>query len=46
MQSFNPGEAGKITRIECQDSLHTVNPHGSDEMSVMYLDSRDAIIHE
>ena len=46
MQSFDPGEAGKILRVERQDFLHSVDAHGRNEMGVMHLDSRDAIIHE
>jgi hypothetical protein len=46
MQSFDPGEAGKILRVKRQDFLHSVDAHDGDEMSVVHLDARDAIIHE
>jgi hypothetical protein len=45
MQRFDSGEAGKVLRVESQDSLHSVDAHDRDEMSVMHLNARDAIIH-
>jgi hypothetical protein len=46
MQSFNSSEAGKILRVERQNFIYSVDAHGRNEMGVMHLDSRDAIIHE
>ena len=46
MQSFDPGEAGKILCVERQDFLYSVDTHGRNEMGVMHLDSRYAMIHK
>jgi hypothetical protein len=46
MHSFDSCEAGKILRIERQDCFHSVHEHGRNQVGVMHLDSRDAIIHE
>jgi hypothetical protein len=45
MQRFDSGEARKVLRVERQDSLHSVDAHDRDKMSVMHLNAGDAIIH-